>query len=178
MKSLFIFTCLLIGLIVCSCRCKDDKLQLQKREYLTKELRTDGFYYGNDKGGDVITVSTFFFYINGVFLNGFPVEKSKVSLKQIEIRDFKEISYDEIKYQWGLFLINDTQIEIETWEPTQCGMRTFYQRGKIINDTTFNITYEEYRDDGEAETIKKDLNIEYKFYKMDLKPDSTNNFIK
>ena len=80
------------------------------------------------------------------------------------------------KFDWGLFNIEDNTIKIEHWLPAQGGYPTLLRTGEILNDTTFVLTESIMR--GKNGATPKDINQTFYFKHFDIKPDSTNSFIK
>ncbi len=179
MKKIFIS--LLTILTACtSCKevdiCKDEKLSLNKVEFTGSQLRIDGFYYGRpttDYQG-AIFYDVFIFYKNGVLMRpgniGF--EKMEDYISQVEKIELPK----ETKYNWGIFNIDNKILKIEHWKAAQCGYPSILRTGEILNDTTFILKKMEIRDNmGVTQT---DINEDFHFRHFEIKPDSTNNFIR
>jgi hypothetical protein len=58
----------------------------------------------------------------------------------------------------------------------QCGYPAVLRPGEVLNDTTFVLNGMVKRDS--QGTTETDINQEVYFKQFDLKPDSTNNFLK
>jgi len=162
-----IFLCLLVS---CSKLYPDEKLTLQRRDYTGNELRTDGYYYYFTQNNTVVH----FLYKNGIILCAHSYSSHDLNVVESEMVKI----YPEIKKQkdgWGVFLVNDNEIEYEIWNAsTGYSLPTIKHIGVIENDTTFRITETYFSD------IKKTDYTEYvyQFKQFDNKLDSTNNFIK
>ncbi|ATA89505.1 hypothetical protein CGC58_07060 [Capnocytophaga stomatis] len=155
---------------------------MQRRPYLGKELRTDGYYYSNivnQKYSKYIFIGIF--YKNGVCYNLASRDIGKGEnipelLKNLEREILLNADYiksvcskgDKI----GIFQVNYPTLEMETLESSV--FPTFKHYGEILNDSTFvlhrtvnskkgNVVYE---------------NLTYKFKKFSPKPDSTCVYIK
>ena len=82
-------------------------------------------------------------------------------------------SFQETPNHIGVFHINASSIEFETWTAAR-DIITFSNSGTILNDSTFVISKRVNNDFGESESE----NITYHFQEFSPKPDSTNTFIK
>ncbi len=169
-----------IVLISCiSCKkmntCNDKELTLKRTEYFGQELRIDGFYYGNfntDAQGRSL-YELFVFYENGILMLPGNIEFSKM---EEYITTITNSNQQNTKFVWGLFKIKGISISLEHWVPAQCTYPAVLRSGKILNDTSFVLKRMVRRDiHGTTET---DINQEFHFRQFDIKPDSTNNFIK
>ena len=163
----------------------DDKLSITKKNYLGKELKIDGYYlediseYSLEDMDDAY-IGSYFFYQNGILLNG---RSRKNSLKEINEQEekYKNGSYykdvKDSKLSWGLFEIEEKTIRFQRWYPSSGGpLKAYVREGTIINDTTFRIT-RSYRIVEEAKTEIRSKNELYRFKKLSPKPDSTNVFV-
>jgi hypothetical protein len=155
--------------------CKDKELTLSKTEYSGQELRTDGFYYGRpveDYQG-VTFYELFVFYKNGILMLPGNIEFEKM---EEYITMISRPGTIEAKYGWGLFNVEGGIISLEHWVAAQCGYPAVLRSGEILNDTTFVLKKRIIRDS--QGTTETDVNEEFHFREFDVKPDSTNNFIK
>jgi hypothetical protein len=147
----------------------DDNLQLKREEYQGDQLKINGYFFEKDTTyGDVYNF--YVLYNNGVVLNigasrDFNYHKEK----------FKKNDFDE-NYNLGVFQINQDSIKFERWYPGEIS-KCYIREGKILNDTTFEIT-ESYRLKGRKKTERKERSEIYHFIQFNPKPDSTNCFIK
>jgi hypothetical protein len=179
MKTILI---LLFAILLTSCSsckkmnvCKDESLTLSRVEFTGKQLRIDGFYYGNPDTAwnNIVRFETFVFYANGILYQTGAEEYDKL---ESYIESLTKTSEQDIKYVWGVFNIENNVIKIEHWWPAQCGYPVILRTGEILNDTTFVLTKMERRDS--QGTTHKDINQGFYFRQFNTKPDSTNNFIK
>ncbi|WP_203967350.1 hypothetical protein [Capnocytophaga stomatis] len=150
-----------------------ESLTMQRKPYLGKELRTDGYYYSltHPWGGNGI----FVFNRNGICLYIYVrTEENILSFIENQIllnSDFiKKIKEDP--YGYGVFSINYPNIETETFIGRST-YRQYHTIGKILNDTTFVIHKEKGFDNEWF-----DSNTTYHFRQFSPKPDSTNVYIK
>ena len=154
---------------------KDDKLSIQRTDYMGDELRLDGYYYLIYGDGNYITAT--FFYRNGVILKG-----NAGLVDNIEDHENYYINgyYNDVKDlkdMWGVFKIVENKISFERWYPRTGGpFHAYVRSGTILNDTTFHIT-ESYRmQNGEKTDVSTKDEI-YRFKQFSPKPDSTNVFV-
>jgi len=172
--TLMIFVSLLTSLS-CSLLLDDameaENLRIPAKDYTGKELRTDGYYYHllNDSIGS----HYIFLYRNGViyrspggisFKNSLTVEENLDNSVSYLARTMRSKERHEHRANWGAFEIQANDFRYEVWG--HYNKRQVYA-GKIINDTTFVLTY------GQGNTINK----KYCFRPFSPLPDSTNNFL-
>jgi hypothetical protein len=149
----------------------DEKLTMQRTDYIGDELRIDGYYYIQDIRYGYTNIM--FLYKNGVMLQ--PNVYLSLNLDTIEKKinsQGNEIGKE--KAYWGVFLVNGHQLKYEQWiAPNEGGLSVAQGTGSIENDTTFCIiqTYYSYNN-----TTMYSNKI-YHFRQFSPKPDSTNNFI-
>jgi len=179
MKTMYLL--LLTALTACSsCKdlgiCKDESLTLNKVEFTGNQLRTDGFYYGRpttDYKG-LVSYELFVFYQNGILMR--PGSEEFEKMEEYVSRIARSELQKKTKFNWGLYNIDNKIIKLEHWRFAQCGYPTILWTGEILNDTTFVLKKREIRNNnGVTET---DINEVFHFRHFDIKPDSTNNFIK
>ena len=169
-----------MGLILSANSCKkdilaDDKLTLERRDFLGNQLRIDGYYYFMTEDN---LHYTYFFYENGIIIHGGGNAPNTSPIEFIE-NQFKSESYLKAlknhKTAWGVFQIEENRISFERWYPSSGGPApVFIRSGEILNDTTFVITQSTRSKTGE----QKKLNEIYHFKEFSPKPDSTNTFIQ
>ncbi len=159
-KINIIFLCVIFQASACK---KDEKLQLERKDYIGNELRIDGYYYYEYP--DSLYNTACFLFRNGIFL-------AATSYKTSEIKEFEKQVLTEVwinsrrksKDSWGVFNVKDSILTVERWAPP-LGIGDNYKKavytGKIFNDTTFEMS------DGI-----------YHFKQFFPKPDSTNPYIK
>ncbi|MCC6185882.1 MAG: hypothetical protein IT256_01885 [Chitinophagaceae bacterium] len=154
--------------------CKDEPLSLQKTDH-NGSLRIDGFYYGDSSIAyqGIVSVDLIFFYRNGVIHA--PGAPEYLKMKDYVMQTLNN-PQNSVQYLWGLFKHSSDNIEIEKWLPRQCGYWVEYRSGKVLNDTTFELTYQKQSYKGEKSSGS--INQIYHFRAFSPKPDSTNNFIK
>lgn len=179
MKTAIIISIISILLYTCgSLLEEDDTLSIEKKPYLGKEFRIDGYYfdkYSNDEYRDCI-----FFYKNGVILNGggwkYSLEKEKE--KEEEYKNGAYYNFAKTsKISWGVFEIDGNTIRFERWYSSSGGPLSAYVReGVILNDTTFRIT-QSYRMQNGKKTEERSKDELYSFKELSPKPDSTNVFV-
>lgn len=155
---------------------RDEKLSMKRINYTGSELRTDGYYIKYDTISGEVQASTTFLYRNGVSFNGYSFTFSESELKRIEDKyadgSFYKESYS-IKLLWQVFQIIDNTIVFEGWAHDHDGKyATFKQYGTILNDTTFHIHKDVFKNE---EMV---LDNTFHFKQFAPKPDSTNSFIK
>jgi hypothetical protein len=142
---------------------EDDELTLPREDYTGNQLRLDGIYYHERFDSDI---TKYALYNNGI------LKSLGTSSKEDIFTNFLDGSS---RWEWGLFLIEDSTITIERLHVNSGGFYEAYTRkGVILNDTTFHIL-ESYRTNEEAERDEK--NVIYHFAPFSPKPDSTNSFI-
>ena len=154
--------------------CKDDNLSLQKTTYTGDQLKIDGYFYGEPNSKNNVRI--YYLYSNGVFFDD-GIESLEDSQNGTIKVDVSNNLGKQTKGQWGTFSINGNSIEIERWQSNINGCETtIYEKGNIINDTSFVITRREFRERGKS--IKtEDPNSTFYFKALPQKPDSTNVFV-
>ena len=160
----------------CSHQIPDEELTSERKPYTDKEIRLDGYYFGDahDAGTDKY-IYYLFFYSNGVVCSSYGYDA--------KIKDFNEIlkfieKYRDCKDQWGIFQIENNNITEQSWHnsvESPFGTYRMYsiinRNYKIINDTTIVLV-------GNTGYITSTHNDYYYFKKFSPKPDCTNLFIK
>lgn len=173
---------LLIIFVLNSCEklklCKDDKLQLERINYVGNELKINGYYFGDIKeNGRTGSANIYFFYRNGVFSTHNASDLDDAKAGTIEF-DLQNTFGKKIKSAWGVFQIDNDNIRISRWQDHSFGCETtIFEQGNILNDTTFVITSRKYRHKGKTDHTDNP-NSTFYFRVLDEKPDSTNKFIK
>jgi hypothetical protein len=158
--------------------CKDDDLNLRRIDYSVSQLRTDGYFFGAaNPTSSVPFANIYYLYRNGVFFTTEADDLDRAVVGTIEV-DIANKFGQQIKSAWGIFQVNGNVIEIERWRSRANGCEgTIYEKGEIVNDSTFLITLREYRDKGKAAKSETPNSVFY-FRPLIQKPDSTNNFIR
>ena len=180
MKNLMLLLIFLSLLTNCkkNIHCNDDELTLERMNYTGNQLNIDGYYYGDaDSNNSMPFANIYYLYRNGVFFTSEASDLDKAEAGTITV-DFENFFGKTVKGAWGVFQINGNNIEIERWRSRTNGCEiTIYERGDILNDSTFVINKREYRNNGKAEKVETPNSIFY-FRSLTEKPDSTNNYIK
>jgi hypothetical protein len=177
---LYLFLIAIIGLAVNCSNDKignDDELSIQRTPYTGNQLRINGYYY--QKYGDPEKLTVYFLYENGILLyagSGYEMSKMNEFENKFASNQFIEKRKD-VKFCWGLFNIDSTNIMFERWYPSERPYKAYIRAGEILNDTTFVIT-QSYRMKSGKKTEIRDRSETYQFKQFDPKPDSTNKFIK
>jgi len=156
----------------------DDKLTLERVDYLGSELRIDGYYYeyiyvnGNP---NPTGITPFFLYRNGIIFGYVGVSIDRIDKLEESFRNGEYVNNAK-KYQWGVFQINGTQIRYEKWVPVEGPLLACTYEGVILNDTTFVIN-KYYRALDAGKKVPSEIYWEFHFKQFSPKPDSTNRFI-
>lgn len=138
------------------------------------QLNLNGVYILQD---DLVNVNedyvgVILLYENSLTIKGI-VRKDSLG-KNLE-KTIENFASKKTKTGYGVFEIKDNFIEIEFWTPSSGGpLKTTINKGKVINDETFLLTYMYNNYDGTERTF----NNLYKLHSLETKPDSTNRFIK
>lgn len=157
--------------------CKDDDLSLSKVNYNSTALRIDGYYFGDvNSNSSTPFANIYYLYRNGVFFTSEADDLDIATAGTISV-DVENSFGKQVKALWGLFQINGNLIEIERWRSRTNGCETtIYEKGDILNDSTFVLTRREHRTNGETRQVDA-INSVFKFRPLDQKPDSTNSFV-
>jgi hypothetical protein len=167
-------------LMLPSCRklglCHDAELS-HKVAYTGTELRTDGYYYMDYDAGNGTTRQTVeILYKNGVIMRPGSTDSSDELIQQF--LDEKVSGIEKVRYSWGVFFINGTEITIENWPPTFMGCSPKeLTTGQILNDTTFVLTKQVTKNNKGKVQREWTMNETYHFRKLTVKPDSTNEIV-
>lgn len=170
MKQSLQITLLALVLIISSCekRCrkKDGKFTIGKESY-KGSLKTHGYYYyfdADDNGFDV-----FVLYTNGLVLGTHPSDLT------IFEQGISKEPYKNAKPGWGLFLVNNFNIQIDDWgNGNGCEYPAYTRLGEILNDSTF-LLKEYYKAQTKDGYLK--LNDTFRFKQTPTKPDSTQPYL-
>ncbi len=147
---------------------KDDKLNLVQQDFNGDQLRLDGYYYTEKENFEGIIYSRYTFYKNGIV-------RYLGSINDLELLNFVN---GNSKTVWGIFNIENNNIQFERWYPSSGGpLEAYVRAGKILNDSTFHIT-ETYRLLNGEKTEYRLKNEIYHFKQFSPKPDSTNSYIR
>jgi len=157
--------------------CKDDELSIARTNH-TDSLKIDGYYFGDvNSNSSMPFANIYYLYTNGLFFTSEASDLDKAKAGTITV-DVENNVGKQIKGLWGLFRVSNNTIEIERWRSRPNGCETIiYERGEILNDTTFVIRVREHRTNGEVK-LTEIPNSTFSFRPLAEKPDSTNNFVK
>lgn len=181
MKRLLVILFILFSVLIFdSCRkiWPDDKFTIKRQNYNGNELKISGYYYNIYSVEDKQYYRIYFFYNNGIELDGGGCEESNIYQYEDDFISGKY--YDNAKNyknNWGLFEISGNKISFEQWETTNGRSKSYINSGEIINDSTFRIT-ERYRLKRDKQKEYEILDAIYHFKQFSPKPDSTNSFIE
>jgi hypothetical protein len=182
MKIFLLSGLIMILFTTSSCRrlglCKDEDMTIKRTTNIGNTIKTGGYYYGKaDTAYDGrLSTNTIVFYRNGVFLSaGSPYYNS---LKDIDNYIQSLMNSDGLrhtKYIWGLYIINDSSLTMQGWQPSFCSYPLIINSVRILNDTTLLFNKVETTGEGTDKTSK--INNICKFRELNFKPDSINNFL-
>jgi len=170
----FLTMCFILIICLGCDKTKDDELSMQRTNFISNELRTDGYYYRYYNQNDVERIIVYILYRNGIIRACGNSESFQDFENKIDILNMSTAkSYKE---NWGVFIVENDIIRYEKWHGARYlePRKTYIYAGRILNDTTFHIT-ESYRPNGSEIAT---LDFIYHFRQFYPKPDSTNNFIK
>lgn len=143
-------------------------LYLSRQALVNAPLKTNGYYY-SDVDGKSFRLAVF--YLNGLMMN--------VAFDDVIVAENFMMGKGNVgsgKNEWGLYEVSASQIRIAFRIPRPCGLWAELRTGKILNDTTFVLNYQEIKTKNETKTAS--INQEYHFKAFASKPDSTNEFIE
>ena len=166
---------IIIAIVLINTGCKDwfkdDSFSLKKENYNGSEIRTDGYYYMFSKEHKVYPI--ILFYGNGIVHNRFTVVS--LSLLENEMKTNANTFNNGFKDNWGLFVIDRTEIKVENIIAMGGLSRFAYtDYGEILNDTTIYFYKHKESYSNYSEVMDDTLH----FKQFSPKPDSTNVFIK
>ena len=174
--KLILFFTIICG-VGCSIFENDENLSMQRRDYIGNELRTDGYYYyyqwHNYLNKEQIVVVSL--YRNGIIracgggYDSFQDFESRIAI-------INTATSNPNKSPWGIFIVEGNVIKYEKWYGARAlePYRTRIYAGKILNDTTFQIT-EAYRPNNSERQVYDWI---FHFKQFSPKPDSTTVYIK
>ena len=173
-KKLYKTGAVILGLLVVSCQMffgEDDKLTLQREPYNGSLLKLDGYYYQTYLDGKMVEI--YFLNKNGVIINAGAFEKTKLDFYEMKLSDSVFVNkLKDVKFNWGVFQIDEDNIKFERWYPSERPYRTGLREGRILNDSTFII--EKAISSVGKEIMKKEI---YHFKKFAPKMDSITKYI-
>lgn len=177
MKKILFF---IICVFIIGCKkplLKHKNMTLKKRDYYGSELKINGYYFTIDEFENNKSYKIFFLYSNGVILDGLRVEDNELLERENEFKNgfYYEFAKDKMA-EWGVFNIDGNNIKYEFW-PSGESRWPYTCAGKILNDTTFQITESYTIKRGKKKEFSEENKI-YHFKAFSPKPDSTNEYIK
>lgn len=148
---------------------------LNRKDYKSNDLKIHGYYYILDDAGNI--EPHYVFYRNGVvqkLVAGAPDQELSETEAFWFTDEYKHYSKDDL-LKWGVFLIHEGKIALETWSPSMGFAAPLTRRqGIITSDSTFVITsYETCEGDSGYEG-----DVTFYFKPLPEKPDSNNNVIE
>lgn len=162
---------------VASSLCSDDELTISRIDYSGSQLKIDGYYFGDaNPNSSKPFANIYYLYRNGVFFTTGASDLDKAETGTITVDVNNEFG-KRIKGLWGVFRINGSTIEIERWQSSPTCATTVYERGDILNDTTFIITQREYRSKGKVVGSENPKST-FHFRSLTQKPDSVNTYVR
>lgn len=174
-KILFLTAAILLTQNCKGILCRDNVLTIARIENNSNKLRMDGYYYGDLVPTNSERPDIYLIYRNGIFSNAYSFNLSDAETGNVSLV-YSDLQYEH-KAAWGVYIINGSNIEIEYWSPRPCGaVGLLYEKGVILNDTTFKINYWKSSYNGNIENEGSPEAI-FKFQEYSPKPDSIIKFI-
>lgn len=184
-----------VTLIFAILSCKGyESLTKTKAPFLGNQLRLNGYYYSIGKefqnGFDKDYIDVFTLYQDGVYfnvlkglieeeLNHESILKNLDEGVQYRVENIE--NYKDSRPYWGVFSVDNSRIEIQSWEFASDGgaYPTKIIEGTIVNDTTihFHKIIGAYPNNKGGNKRIEEINNTYYFRKFSPKPDSSNVFI-
>jgi hypothetical protein len=150
---------------------EDDKLTLQRKPYNGSSLKLDGYYYQTYLGGKMVEI--YFLFKSGVIINAGAFDINKLNFYEKKFSDSVFVNkIISLKYNWGVFQIDEDSIKFERWYPSEKPYRTGIREGYILNDSTFVIIK---AINSKGKEISK--NEIYHFKQFEPKIDSVSKYI-
>ncbi len=166
----------ILGLL--GCVCKDVIPGRQTSEvYTGNQLRINGYYVSGPFSDEQNLIGVAILNTNGVafqFDTSVPDSDTSAYLQEAIADD--EVLNDPAKDPptfKGVFTIDQSAIELNIWNWGDRCIVVYNHTGRIINDTTFEITAIEETNGGST----RDVDLTYRFVPFSPKPDSTSAFI-
>ena len=167
---LIVFLCSIFSCVIL----KDDPLSLDREANSGTDIRLDGYWWQKLKLAHEPHVGIYFFYKDGVFLQGGAISIAELDEYDFSSDEFRKASLRS-KTGWGVFQTSQSTIQIETWLASSGGrLKTGIKTGEIINNEMFVIYSSLNNYSGETSA----RNDTFYFKEFSPKPDSTNTFIK
>ena len=171
-----------------------EPLIYKKEAYNGQNLKINGYYYifkEKEEGRTLNSTkyNTFFLYKNGIYYDSNGLSSFTFNISRLDSLDLlvkKNVinlgKYEQLQYQWGVFKVKGTEIEIERWVTSSGGgaYPTRIIKGEILNDSTIHFHTLVGSHPVNVGSKKKTITIDetYHFRQFSPKPDSTNKFIK
>ena len=174
------------SLLISFCSCilvtgEDQKLTMSKEINDSQKLRLDGYYFrpNCDENKKNCVYDIFFLFRNGVIFTPGVVSLSEKDFKNIGSKltnEFFETNAD-LKFRWGLYEIDGESIVYEKWYAGSGKNYVYLKTGRILNDTTFEIS--NFKSSHKLDNgFDKQIKETYHFVEFANKPDSTTAFIE
>lgn len=163
-------------LILCLYGCADRKLTTVRHsgKRVSSFIRMDGYYKVSNNTEVPRGNRIFFLYENGIVYGGAYLDTDKYGEGSKEFFGYLSSSVND-KTSWGVYVVDDKNINIEKWEPSSGGpLKTVIMKGKILDEMTFVMN--EMLNSYDGKTYQ--LQDTFRFQKFHQKPDSTNRFFK
>jgi hypothetical protein len=167
---------IILSVTFASCRklglCKDDELTITRQANNSSSMKLNGYYYGiSDEDSAYAQVTIF--YRNGLIYRGPSYTIVEIMNNKVDLRALID-RQREIKSGWGIYKVNNGNIENQSWAFSQGCKPVVVEKWEILNDSTFRITSWKNTNSDKVNAI----NLTYRFRSYSPKPDSTNNFIE
>lgn len=174
-NEILLFLCLLL-LNGCKLIGEGDELSLERMPFEGSELKLNGYFieeFNQDSLRQVL-----FLFKNGVVFNAGWFRHPDIDDIQEQLVRGNPEKTQEVKHEWGIFLVNSDSIIIETWDSMNYGIKyAFKSKGQILNDSTFLLLSSiRSRDEGKEDPTPQYQKFHFK--KFLFKPDSLTSFIR
>jgi hypothetical protein len=142
-KYLKFIIVLSISTIILSCKSTYQSLTYSRKEYFGSEMRTDGYYFRSitdSRDTNMISTAVMFFR-NGNFrrLETFIPATTNLTVESY-IGQYAQTE-NNLQAGTGIFIVRDSDLMVEYWTYASHNPKpTGIERGKIVNDTTLNIS--------------------------------------
>jgi hypothetical protein len=157
--------------------CKDEVLSWKKQAYMGNQIKTNGYYFGDvDTAGISPSANVYYLFRDGVYLNEGSVKLVNAQKGTIYV-DIPNSLAKQTQYVWGIFRISHSLIEIDRWHYSLSCIKRIYEKGNILNDSMFVITYRENHYNGELTSTETPFSTFY-FRPLEQKPDSINKYVQ
>ncbi|GAA4832574.1 hypothetical protein GCM10023331_17210 [Algivirga pacifica] len=151
--------------------CENQEFTLERENYTAGQLPLNGYYYSENDTSTAVDVV--YLYGNGVvYYYGEVTDAADIVRNGNWIPELPQ-NYQTNPIDWGLFQVNNEQLDIQTWYPGLCGAFVLELKGAVVKDSLFKITT--YIEQGVPFPLEKEHY--YYFRESNFKPDSINLFI-